>query len=85
MRNLPLQWPHFRVSMVFLPSKAHPEFMMTAYLPALLWSLSAFACMCIAKRRQIRTTAVRAVLVTFFGPFAIPFVLAAKPGKAYPA
>ncbi len=54
---------------------------MTTYLPALIWSLSAFACMFIARRRLVRTTAVRAVLVTFFGPFAIPFVLAAKPGK----
>ena len=68
--------------MVGLPSKAHPEFMVTEYLPALIWSLSAFACLFIAKRRQIKTTAVRAVLVTFFGPFAIPFVLAAKPGTS---
>ncbi|MGK5004643.1 hypothetical protein [Janthinobacterium sp. LB2P70] len=55
--------------------------MMTEYLPALIWSLSAFACMFIAKRRLVKTTAVRAVLVTLLGPFAIPFVLAAKPGK----
>ena len=78
--NLPLRSPHFRVSMVFLPSRAHPEFMMTAYLPALIWSLSAFACLFIAKRRSLRITAIRAILVTFLGPFAIPFVLAAKPG-----
>lgn len=64
----------------FLPAKAHPEFMMTAYLPALIWSLSAFACLFIAKRRALKTTAVRAILVTFLGPFAIPFALAAKPG-----
>ena len=67
--------------MVFLPSKAHPEFMMTTYLPALIWSLSAFACLFIAKRRLVKTTAVRAVLVTLLGPFAIPFVLVAKPEK----
>ena len=53
---------------------------MTAYLPALIWSLSAFACLFIAKRRSLRITAIRAILVTFLGPFAIPFVLAAKPG-----
>lgn len=80
MPNLPLRWPQFRVSMDFLPSRAHPEFMMTAYLPALIWSLSAFACLFIAKRRSLRITAIRAILVTFLGPFAIPFVLAAKPG-----
>ena len=80
MPNLPLRWSQFRVSMDFLPSRAHPEFMMTTYLPALIWSLSAFACLFIAKRRSLRITAIRAILVTFLGPFAIPFVLAAKPG-----
>ncbi|MED5613011.1 hypothetical protein VPH40_04245 [Janthinobacterium sp. P210005] len=55
--------------------------MMTTYLPALIWSLSAFACLFIAKRRSLKTTALRAILVVFLGPFAIPFVLAAKSGK----
>ncbi|WP_328572769.1 hypothetical protein [Janthinobacterium sp. P210005] len=54
---------------------------MTTYLPALIWSLSAFACLFIAKRRSLKTTALRAILVVFLGPFAIPFVLAAKSGK----
>ena len=85
MRNLPLRRPHFRVSMVFLPSEAHPESMMSTYLPALIWSLSAFACLFIAKRRCLKTTAVRAILVVFLGPFAIPFVLAARPEKRHPA
>ena len=67
--------------MVFLPAKAHPECMMTTCLPALIWSLSAFACLFIAKRRPLRITAIRAVLVVFLGPLAIPFVLAAKPGR----
>lgn len=53
---------------------------MTEYLPALIWSLPAFACLFIAKRRALRITAIRAILVTFLGPFAIPFALAAKPG-----
>ena len=66
--------------MAFLPSRAHPECMMTTYLPALIWSLSAFACLYIAKRRALRITAIRAILVTFLGPLAIPFVLAARPG-----
>ncbi|WP_143451553.1 hypothetical protein [Janthinobacterium sp. 13] len=59
--------------------------MMTTYLPALIWSLSAFACLFIAKRRSLKTTAVRSILVVFFGPFAIPLVLAAKSGKPHPA
>ncbi|WP_175444766.1 MULTISPECIES: hypothetical protein [unclassified Janthinobacterium] len=54
--------------------------MMTEYLPALIWSLSAFVCLFIAKRRSLKTTAVRAILVVLLGPFAIPFVLAARPG-----
>ncbi|MGK5035505.1 hypothetical protein [Janthinobacterium sp. LB3P118] len=53
--------------------------MMSTYLPALIWSLSAFACLYIAKRRCLKTTVLRAVLVVFLGPFAIPFVLAASP------
>ncbi|WP_454775174.1 hypothetical protein [Janthinobacterium tructae] len=59
--------------------------MMTTYLPALIWSLSAFACMFIARRRSLRITAIRAVLVVFLGPFAIPFMLAAKPETRHPA
>lgn len=55
---------------------------MTEYLPALIWSLSAFACLFIAKRRLVKTTVVRAVLVTLLGPFAIPFVLVARPEKS---
>ncbi|WP_219115831.1 hypothetical protein [Janthinobacterium sp. UMAB-56] len=55
--------------------------MMTTYLPALIWSLSAFVCLYLAKRRSLKTTAVRAILVVFLGPLAIPFVLAAKPAK----
>ena len=54
---------------------------MSAYLPALIWSLSCLACLFIARRRQLRTTALRAILAVFLGPFAIPFVLAARPGK----
>lgn len=54
---------------------------MTTYLPALVWSLSAFACLFIAKRLSLKTTAVGAVLVALPGPLAIPFVLAAKPDQ----
>jgi hypothetical protein len=53
---------------------------MTAYLPALIWSLSAVACLVIAKRRLLKTTTIRAVAVTLLGPLAIPYVLTAKPG-----
>jgi hypothetical protein len=52
---------------------------MTAYLPALIWLLSSVACLLIAKRRLVKTTAIRAMLVALLGPIAIPFVLVAKP------
>jgi len=55
------------------------EFTMTAYIPALIWSLSSVACLIIAKRRHVKKTAVRAMVATLLGPVAIPFVMAAKP------
>lgn len=52
---------------------------MSAYLPACIWILSNFACHLIAQRRQVRATPIKAMSAAVFGPFAIPFVLAAKP------
>ena len=52
---------------------------MTAYLPALIWLLSGVVCLLIAKRRHVKPTAIKAMLVALLGPIAIPFVLAAKP------
>ena len=54
---------------------------MTTYLPAIVWALSSVLCMAIAKRRQITATPIRAMSVALTGPFAIPFVLAAKRDK----
>ncbi|MFA9218414.1 MAG: hypothetical protein ACEQSK_15100 [Sphingomonadaceae bacterium] len=52
---------------------------MTAYLPALIWTLSNVVCLVLAKRRGLKTTAFRNTLVVLLGPLAIPLVLAAKP------
>ncbi len=52
---------------------------MTTYLPALIWMASAFFCLYIAKRRNLKQTAIRSMAVAMAGPLAIPFVLAAKP------
>jgi hypothetical protein len=71
----------FHVSIHYLPRNQYLEFTMTEYMPALIWALSSVACLLIAKRRHIRTTAIRAMLVALLGPIAIPFVLAAKPEK----
>ncbi|PRC95134.1 hypothetical protein [Solimicrobium silvestre] len=54
---------------------------MSTYLPALIWLLSAFACMFIAKRRHVKPTAIWAMVVTVLGPIAIPLVFFAKPEK----
>jgi hypothetical protein len=52
---------------------------MTAYIPALIWLLSGVVCHVIAKRRLVKPTAIRSMLVAVLGPIAIPYVLTAKP------
>jgi hypothetical protein len=55
------------------------EFAMTTYLPALVWSLSSIVCLLIARQRNVRVTAPRAMLAALVGPIAIPYALAARP------
>ncbi len=52
---------------------------MTAYIPALIWLLSSVICLGIAKRRHVKQTALRSMLVVLLGPIAIPWVLIAEP------
>jgi hypothetical protein len=54
---------------------------MTAYIPALIWLLSGLICLLIAKRRHVRPTALKAMLVAVLGPIAIPLMLVAEPEK----
>lgn len=54
---------------------------MTAYVPALIWLISAVACIGIAKRRHVKPTAAKKIMVTLLGPMAIPMVLLAQPDK----
>ena len=54
---------------------------MTAYMPVLIWLLSAAICFYIAKRRHVKQNATWAIVVALLGPFAIPLVLLAKPEK----
>lgn len=65
----------------FYPDNLIEECAMTAYIPALIWTMSAFACLFIAKRRNLKTTTSMAAVVTLLGPLAIPLVLALKPVK----
>lgn len=54
---------------------------MGAYIPALIWLLSAIICIYIAKTRHVKTTLIRKLIVIILGPFAIPLVFFANPEK----
>lgn len=55
---------------------------MTAYIPALIWTLSAVVCLYIAKRRHVKPTTAWAMVVAILGPVAIPLALLARPEKS---
>lgn len=55
---------------------------MTEYLPVLIWLLSGLVCLLIEKRRSLKRSTLRAIMVTLLGPLAIPFVLLARPDRA---
>jgi len=57
------------------------EFIVSAYIPALIWVLSGVACHLIAKRRLLKRTVLRDITVALTGPFSIPWALIAKPEK----
>ena len=52
---------------------------MGAYIPALVWVISGVICHFIAKKRNVRATVFRQIVVVFLGPFAIPLVYLFKP------
>mgnify|MGYP000751155545 CR=1 FL=1 len=51
---------------------------MAAYMPAIIWLISAIICLVIAKSRNVKPTFVRSLIVLFLGPLAIPLVFFAK-------
>mgnify|MGYP001824011585 CR=1 FL=1 len=53
---------------------------MGAYLPVIVWIISAVICEWIAARRNVKLNLPWRLLVVFLGPFAIPFIFLAKPG-----
>jgi len=55
---------------------------MSAYVPVLVWMLSAGICYYIAKIRNVKPTFMGKLVVLFIGPFAIPLVFLAKSKKA---
>lgn len=52
---------------------------MGAYIPALIWLAAAFICHLIARKRNVKETLLRQIIVVFLGPFAIPLVYFMKP------
>ena len=54
---------------------------MSNYVPVIIWVLSAFVCLWIAKARHVRPTTLWAIVVAILGPFAIPLVFLARPSQ----
>lgn len=52
---------------------------MGTYIPAVVWLISAFISELIARKRNVKKTLFRTLVVVFLGPFAIPLVYLFKP------
>ena len=52
---------------------------MAAYVPVIIWIVSAFICLYIARARNVKPNLVRRLIVVSLGPFAIPLALLVKP------
>lgn len=52
---------------------------MAAYVPVIIWIVSAVVCHYIAQARNVRSNFVRRLIVVFLGPLAIPLTFLAKP------
>jgi len=58
---------------------------MSAYVPVLVWVLSAGICYYIAKIRNVKPTLMRKLVVLFIGPFSIPLIFFVKSKKTIEA
>ncbi len=52
---------------------------MSAYIPVIIWLISAVICLYIARIRHVKSSFLRNLFVVLLGPFAIPLVFFAKP------
>ena len=52
---------------------------MAAYVPAIIWIVSAIICLYIAKARNVKANFMRRLAVVLLGPLAIPFAFLVKP------
>ena len=51
---------------------------MGAYIPLLIWVVSGIICHFIARKRNVKETLFRQIVVVFLGPLAIPLVFLFK-------
>lgn len=54
---------------------------MAAYVPVIIWLVSAIICYYIAHARNVKANLVRRLVVVFLGPFAIPLIFLVKPDE----
>ena len=56
---------------------------MVAYVPVIIWLVSAIICLYIARTRNVKPTIIRRLIVIVLGPLAIPltFFVKPEPGK----
>jgi hypothetical protein len=54
---------------------------MAAYVPVIIWIVSAIICYYLAIARNVKPNLIRRFIAVFLGPFAIPLVFFAKPEK----
>lgn len=58
---------------------------MAAYIPVIIWIVSAIICQYIARARNLKSNLVRKLIVVFLGPLAIPLAFLVKPEKSIEA
>lgn len=58
---------------------------MAAYVPVVIWIVSAVICHYIAQTRNVKVNLVRRLIVVFLGPLAIPLAFFVKPEKSVDA
>jgi len=54
---------------------------MAAYVPAIIWIISAIICDYIAKARKVKPNLIQKLIAVLLGPLAIPLAFFAKPEK----
>lgn len=75
--QLNIRWSKCYVYIKTLYSAKGTE--MAAYVPVIVWIVSAMVCHYIAQARNVKPNLLRRLIVVCLGPLAIPLVFIAKP------